>query len=214
MVFTGIQGTVAVHDDDAADDDHDVVEHDGAGGGGGGKKVPEINADRKEYLRYLAGLRPRVTSSATAQVAFFSYHAPHPDDLLSIIGTPRQWSRPANADFYAATRIGIGDQPAVDRLMKPSVGGELAGPSAAPQPYLEPVANMWVVKFLRTHGLIHDCPKLVQLRTFPTIAVGGDPAGAAGLLTAMICHLAVFHPPDLMAIRVLTETPRTRSGPG
>lgn len=41
--------------------------------GGGGKKVPEINADRKEYLRYLAGLRTRVTSSATSQVAFFSY---------------------------------------------------------------------------------------------------------------------------------------------
>jgi type VII secretion protein EccCa len=179
----------------------------GAGGGGGGKKVPEINADRKEYLRYLAGLRPRVTSSATAQVAFFSYHAPHPEDLLSIIGTPRQWSRPASADFYAATRIGIGDQPAVDRLMKPSAGGELAGPSAAPQPYLEPVANMWAVKFLRTHGLIHDCPKLLQLRTFPTIAVGGDLAGAAGLLTAIICHLAVFHPPDLLAIRVLTEAP-------
>lgn len=35
--------------------------------GGGGKKVPEINADRKEYLRYLAGLRTRVTSSATSQ---------------------------------------------------------------------------------------------------------------------------------------------------
>ena len=66
---------------------------------------------------------------------------------------------------------------------------------------------MWVTKFLRTHGLIHDCPKLVQLRTFPTIAVGGDPAGAAGLLTAMICHLAVFHPPDLLQIRVLTDNP-------
>ncbi|MBV8786863.1 MAG: type VII secretion protein EccCa [Mycobacterium sp.] len=178
-----------------------------AGGGGGGKKVPEINADRKEYLRYLAGLRPRVTASANAQVSFFSFHAPHPDDLLSLIGTPRQWSRPASADFYAATRIGIGDQPAVDRLMKPSAGGELAGPSAAPQPYLEPVANMWVVKFLRTHGLIHDCPKLLQLRTFPTIAVGGDPAESAALLRAMICHLAVFHPPDLLQLRVVTENP-------
>jgi DNA segregation ATPase FtsK/SpoIIIE-like protein len=154
------------------------------GGGGGGKKVPEINADRKEYLRYLAGLRTRVTSSAGAQVGFFGYHAPNPDDLLSIVGTPRQWSRPATSDFYAATRIGIGDQPAVDRLLKPAVGGELDGPGAAPQPYLEPVSQMWAVKFLRTHGLIHDCPKLLQLRTFPTIAIGGDPAGAAGLLTS------------------------------
>lgn len=177
------------------------------GSGGGSKKVPEINADRKEYLRYLAGLRGRVTTSATSQVSFFGYHAPHPDDLLSIVGTQRQWSRPANSDFYAAARIGIGDQPAVDRLLKPAVGGELAASTAAPQPYLEPVSHMWVVKFLRTHGLIRDCPKLVQLRSFPTIAIGGDRPGADRLLTAMICHLAVFHPPDLLQIRVLTEDP-------
>lgn len=178
-----------------------------AGGGPGGKKVPEINADRREYLRYLAGLRTRVTSSASAQVTFFGYHAPHPDDLLSLVGTHRQWSRPANADFYAATRIGLGSEPAVDRLLKPALGGELAGPDAAPQPHLEPVSHMWVLKFLRTHGLVHDCPKLVQLRTFPTIAIGGDQEGAAGLLRAIICHLAVFHPPDLLQIRVLTEDP-------
>jgi ESX secretion system protein EccC len=178
-----------------------------AGGGPGGKKVPEINADRKEYLRYLAGLRTRVTSSASAQVAFFNYHAPHPADLLSIVGTDRQWSRTPNADFYAATRIGVGTEAAVDRLLKPSVGAELAGPLAAPQPHLEPVSHMWVAKFLRTHGLIHDCPKLVQLRTFPTIAIGGDTAGATSLVTAMICHLAVFHPPDMLQIRVLTDDP-------
>ena len=178
-----------------------------AGGGPGGKRVPEINADRKEYLRYLAGLRTRVTTSATAQVTFFNYHAPHPEDLLSIIGTNRQWSRQANADFYAAVRIGVGSEPAVDRLLKPSVGGDLAGPAGAPQPHLEPVSHMWLIKFLRTHGLVHDCPKLVQLRTFATIAIGGDAARAAALLRAMICHLAVFHPPDLMQIRVLIDEP-------
>ena len=178
-----------------------------AGGGPGGKKVPEINADRKEYLRYLAGLRTRVTASASAQVAYFSYHAPNPEDLLSIIGTHRQWSRQANDPLYAATRIGIGTEAAVDRLLKPNTSGELSGPQGAPQAHLEPVSHMWVTKFLRTHGLIHDCPKLVQLRTFPTIAVGGDDDGAAGLLTAMICQLAVFHPPDLLQIRVLTDNP-------
>jgi len=178
-----------------------------AGGGPGGKKVPEINADRKEYLRYLAGLRTRVTSSASAQVTFFGYHAPNPGDLLSLIGTHRQWSRQANADFFAAVRIGLGTEPAVDRLLRPALGGELAGPDAAPQPHLEPVSHMWVLKFLRTHGLIHDCPKLVQLRTFPTIAVGGDAHRAAGLLRAMICQLAVFHPPDLMQLRVLIDNP-------
>ncbi|KUI37096.1 type VII secretion protein EccCa [Mycobacterium sp. GA-2829] len=181
-----------------------------SGGGSGAKRVPEINADRKEYLRYLAGLRTRVTSSAAAQVTFFNYHAPHPEDLLSIVGTNRQWSRQANSEFFAATRIGLGSEPAVDRLLKPSVGGDingLAGPQAAPQAHLEPVSHMWVTKFLRTHGLVHDCPKLVQLRSFPTIAIGGDPDGSAALLAAMICHLAVFHPPDLLQMRVLTDNP-------
>ncbi|EKF25895.1 ESX-1 secretion system protein eccCa1 [Mycolicibacterium hassiacum DSM 44199] len=178
-----------------------------AGGGPGGKRVPEINADRKEYLRYLSGLRTRVTSSAAAQVTFFNYHAPHPEDLVSLVGTHRQWSRPVNADFYGAVRIGLGSEPAVDRLLKPSVGTDLVGPQAAPQPHLEPVSHLWVMKFLRTHGLVHDCPKLVQLRTFPTVAIAGDEAGAAGLLRALICHLAVFHPPDLMQLRVLTDDP-------
>jgi type VII secretion protein EccCa len=178
-----------------------------AGGGSGGKKVPEINADRKEYLRYLAGLRTRVTASAAAQVSFFSYNAPHPDDLLSLVGGERQWSRQGSSDFYGATRLGIGSEAAVDRLLKPSVGGELAGPQGAPQAHLEPVSHMWLTKFLRTHGLIHDCPKLIQVRTFPTIAIGGDPERAARMLTAMVCHLAVFHPPDLLQIRVLTDNP-------
>src|SRR5690606_12315119 len=157
-------------------------------GGPGGKRVPEINADRKEYLRYLSGLRTRVTSSAAAQVTFFNYHARHPEDLVALVGTHRQWSRPVNADFYGAVRIGLGSEPAVDRLLKPSVGTDLVGPQAAPQPHLEPVSHMWVMKFLRTHGLVHDCPKLVQLRTFPTVAIAGDEAGAAGLPRALICH--------------------------
>ncbi len=176
-------------------------------GAGGGKKVTEINAERREYLRYLAGLRGRVTSSATAQVAYFGYHAPHPDDLLSIVGTQRQWSRPSSADFYAAARVGVGDQPAVVRLLEPAVGGEPPVGSAGPRPLPEPVSHMWAIKFVRTYEVVHDCPKLVQLRTFPSIAVGGDRARAIGLLTAMVCHLAVFHPPEVLQIRVLTEDP-------
>ena len=178
-----------------------------AGGGPGGKKIPEIDADRKEYLRYLGNVRERVADSATAQVAFFAYHAPHPDDLASIVGSTRQWSRPPNSEFFAAARVGVGAEPAVDRLLKPAIGGELSGPEAAQQAHLEPVSHMWVTKFLRTHSLVQDCPKLVQLKSFPTIAIGGDPSRAAGLIRAMICHLAVFHPPDLLQIRVLTENP-------
>ncbi len=62
-----------------------------------------------------------MTSSAVSPggVLYTTHRIP----VLSIVGTQRQWSRPINADFYAATRIGISDQPAVDRLLKPAVGG-------------------------------------------------------------------------------------------
>lgn len=178
-----------------------------ASGGPAGKGVPEINADRKEYLRYLAKLRNRVSSSAAAQMTFFNYHGPHPEDLLSMVGTDRQWSRPVNADFFLSVRIGTGSEPAVDRLLKPALGEQNDGTDAAPAAHLEPVSQMWLLKFLRTHGVVQDCPKVVQLRAFPTIAIGGDEAGAAGLLRAMVCHLALFHPPDLLQIRVLTDEP-------
>jgi len=117
-----------------------------------------------------------VTSSAAAQVTFFSYHAPHPDDLLSLIGITRQWSRPASADFYAppASESGTtGGRPAHEAL----AGGELAGPSAAPQPYLEQSPTCGRSSSLRTHGLIHDCPKLVQLRTFPRLRLAATRRG-------------------------------------
>ena len=137
------------------------------GSGGGGKKVPEINADRKEYLRYLAGLRGRVTSSATSQVACFGYHAPHPDDLRVLIGTQRQWSRPANSDFYAATRIGIGDQPAVSLELSPATcalteawleAGYLATPRAAHAggAWPGPVVPVPLAAYMATEALLEE----------------------------------------------------------
>ena len=91
--------------------------------------------------------------------------------------------------ILSGARIGIGAQPAVDRLLKPNIGSELAGPMAAPQAHLEPVSHMWVTKFLRTHGLVHDCPKLVILKSYPTIAIGGDPEGSRGRAGPEDVHL-------------------------
>lgn len=172
--------------------------------GGGGKKVPEINADRKEYLRYLAGLRTRVTSSATSQVAFFSYHAPHPEDLLSIVGTQRQWSRPANADFYAATRIGIGDQPAVDRLLKPAVGGELAAASAAPsrwRMYTDTDRDRLKIPFgheLKTGNVMYlDIKEGAEFGAGPHgMLIGTTGSGKSEFLRTLILSLVAMTHPD------------------
>lgn len=186
--------------------------------GSQGKTAAELDADRKQFLRYLTDLRERVARSATQQIHYWGWHAPHPDDLSGLVGGTRQWSRQSGNDLFGAARVGKGTVPADDKLLQRASldsvpvapqgsSSALVGPQAAPQPYLEPVTHMWLVKFIRTHGLIHDCPKVVNLRTHPTVSIGGDPDRAAGLLRAMICHLALFHAPDDVRIRVLTDNP-------
>lgn len=193
--------------------------------GEGSKSIPEINTDRKVFLKYLTETRERVAKSAAQQVAFWSFHAPHPADLTGLISKKRQWSRQAGTtnsnehqqqnkpvdyrdDLFLVTRVCTGTVPADDQLLRAEgEDGELAGPEAGPKPYLEPVQYMWLVKFLRTHGLIENCPKVISVKAHPTISVGGDTEGAKGLLRAMICHLALFHGPDVLQIRVLTDDP-------
>lgn len=148
-----------------------------AGGGSGGKKVPEINADRKEYLRYLAGLRTAgdVLGGSPGDVLQLSRAAPRRPvvDHRHPPAVPRHQSRLLRRH---QDRAGLRTR---RRPVAQTRGGCRTGRTrgrAAVPPEL--VSHMWVTKFLRTHGLIHDCPKLVQLKTFPTIAVGGDLDGA------------------------------------
>lgn len=177
------------------------------------KTAAELDAERKTYTRYLTNLRPRVAKSARQQVSYWAYHAPHPQDLSGLVGGTRQWSRQPSNDLFCAARIGTGAVPADDKLLQTgaldstTATPSLVGPQAAPQPYLEPVSHMWLVKFIRAHGLINDCPKVVALKTHGTISIGGDPAQSAKLLRAMVCHLALFHAPDDLQIRVLTDNP-------
>ncbi|QFS94580.1 ESX-1 secretion system protein EccCa1 (plasmid) [Mycobacterium sp. THAF192] len=176
------------------------------------KSPAELDAERKTYTRYLTNLRPRVAKSAKQQVSYWAYHAPHPQDLSGLVGGTRQWSRQPSHDLFGAARIGIGSVPAADKLLQTgsldsAASSTLVGPQAAPQPYLEPVSHMWLIKFIRAHGLIHDCPKVVALKTHGTVSIGGDPTQAANLLRAMVCHLALFHAPDDLQIRVLTDNP-------
>lgn len=184
----------------------------------GGKSDEEMDATRAEYLRYLGELRVRVAKSARQQMRYWTFHAPNPLDLTGLINKGwRQWSRQkpsqeTQSDLFLAVRVGTGDAPAEDKLLRPVEGGEdpsnpqLGGPSVAPAPYLEPVMRMWMVKFLRTHGLVHNCPKLVPMCRYPTVSIGGDPENAKALLRAMVMQLTYFHGPDALEIRVRTKS--------
>lgn len=169
--------------------------------GGGGKKTPEINAERRKYGEMLTRLRGSVHERATAQYNFLAHSAPPPAVLASLVGGPRQWelSNPErDRTNFLAARVGLNDQ---------KLGGGLTMAPTAPEVDLEPVQNVSAQRFFRAHRAVHDMPVKIDLKTHPSVQFFGD-GEIDGVIRAMLLQLAVFHPPNLVAIAVITENPQ------
>lgn len=161
-----------------------------AGTGRSGRRGRGIDADRVEYLGYLGRLRDTVTDIAAAQRVSLFWNNPDPDTLWTLIGGTRMWERRASDSDFCVVRVGVGTQPLAARLV---------APEPLPQPS-DPVTAAALRGFLHTHSTIADAPITIGLRDVGCVTVDGDPAPVRGLLRAMICQLAVLHPPDQLLI--------------
>ncbi len=153
-----------------------------------------LDGERLDYLRYLTGLRATVTEIAVAQHSSLNWTHPEPAMLFTLVGGPRMWERrPADADF-CHVRVGRGIRPLAARLVVPQLpGGQRA----------DPVTVAALRRFLRAHSTITDAPLTLSLREAVTIE--GDAAGVRGLIRAMVCQLAVLHPPDQVSIAAVAS---------
>ncbi|MGC4934194.1 type VII secretion protein EccCa [Gordonia sp. DT30] len=169
-----------------------------AGGRGGGKKAGELNEERKDYFRYLAGLRAQVGDTGQAQRAALTWSHPDPRTIPDVVGTRRMWERrPADHDF-AHVRVGVGTQRLATRLVPPETG---------PLEDLEPVSMVALRRFIRTHSVIHRLPTAISLRGFPAINIEGVRQETRELVRAMLVELCVFHGPDHLRVAVVTADP-------
>lgn len=167
---------------------------------GGGKKTPEINAERRKYSEMLSRLRGTVHERAERQYGFLAHSAPPPAALAALVGTPRQWelSNPErDRTNFLAARVGLNDQ---------QLGGGLTMAPAAPEADLEPVQNVAAQRFFRAHRAVHGMPVKIDLKTHPAVQFFGV-GDLDGVIRAMLLQLAVFHPPTLVSIAVITEHP-------
>jgi DNA segregation ATPase FtsK/SpoIIIE, S-DNA-T family len=166
----------------------------------GRRQGGEIDADRTDYLGYLGRLRAVVTEIAAAQRASLDWSHPEPDTLWTLIGGPRMWERrPTDPDF-CRVRIGIGTQPLSTRLVAPEI---------QPGERSDPVTVAAAHRFIHTHAMIADAPITVDLTAAAGVTVEGDSTEVRGLLRAMLCQLAVLHPPDqLLIVGVIEERHR------
>ena len=168
--------------------------------GGGGKKTPEINAERRKYSEMISRLRGTVHERAERQYEYLAHSAPTPAVLASMVGGPRQWelSNPErDRTNFLAARVGLNDQ---------KLGGGLTMAPTAPEADLEPVQNVSAQRFFRAHRAVHDMPVKIDLKTHPAVQFFGD-GDLDGVIRAMLLQLAVFHPPTLVSIAVVTERP-------
>lgn len=163
----------------------------------GHRQGGEIGTSRADYLGYLTRLRRSTTETAAAQHFSLHWHHPDPAALWTLIGGPRMWERRATDPDFCAVRVGVGSQPLSTRLVAPEIhAGERTDPVTAA------AAN----RFIHTHGTVTDVPIALDLTATAAVTVDGELGEVRGLLRAMICHLAVLHPPDQLLIVGVIES--------
>lgn len=152
-----------------------------------------VDSVRFGYLRYLSRTRETVAELAATQCSSLRTDHPEPHALWTLIGGPLMWRRRAADLDFCSVRIGVGAQPLSARLV-------------APQAYSpDPVTATALRRFIAIHSTI-VAPIAIGLRGRDRVTIDGDVPSARGLLRAMVCQLAVLHPPDqLLIVGVVSE---------
>lgn len=169
-----------------------------SGGRGGPERAAELNESRKDYLRHLGQLRGSVVETVAEQRATAQWLHPEPDSLIGYVGGRRMWERRLADDDFGHLRVGLGSH---------RLATALVPPETPPGDDLEPVSAVALRRFAAAHAAVDDLPTAIALRSFPAVAVGGDPDQMRALVRSMLCGLAVFHGPDHLRIAVVVDDP-------
>ncbi|MFG1891168.1 type VII secretion protein EccCa [Micromonospora sp. NPDC049051] len=154
---------------------------------GGASKKAQINDERRDYLRYLSGLRGQVREVAVRQREAALAALPDPADLWSFAGTERLWERARTDQDFGRVRVGTGPQ---------RLATALRAPQTAPLEDLDPVSSTSLRHFIRTYATVGELPVAVSLRSFQRVTLTGDRPEILDLARALLAHLATFHSPD------------------
>ena len=166
----------------------------------GGKDKAELNAERRDYLRYLAQMRKRTRRAAEQQRAALAWRHPEPDALWSIAASRRLWERRPTDDDFGEVRIALGPQ-------KLAVRDRPAGDQAGGGPGADD-ARIALRRFVRAHSTVPDLPVACRCAAFSRVVLRGDREPVRDLARAVLAQLATFHAPDDLLIAVVAAPDR------
>ncbi|SCF44963.1 DNA segregation ATPase FtsK/SpoIIIE, S-DNA-T family [Micromonospora purpureochromogenes] len=167
--------------------------------GNGGNDKAELNAERRDYMRYLAQMRKRTRRAAEQQRAAMTWRHPEPDALWSIAASRRMWERRITEDDFGEARIATGPQ---------RLAVEIVPPETKPVEDLEPMSAIALRRFVRAHSSVPELPTALSLRAFSRIVLRGDRAPVLDLTRAALAQLATFHAPDDLILAVVAAPDR------
>ncbi|WBP96391.1 type VII secretion protein EccCb [Mycolicibacterium neoaurum] len=147
-------------------------------------RTTEIDAGRRDYLRYLDGVGQDAAATADAQHANLLWTHPDPAALWTVAGTARMWERRATDPDFCLVRVGIG--PAI--LATP-----LTVEDSSPVGETDPVTQAALDALLTSHAIVPGLPVVTELSGH--LGFGGAAAAARDLVRAIVCQLAMWHSP-------------------
>ena len=107
---------------------------------GQGNKNAELDAERRDYMRYLAQIRRQARRAAEQQRAALTWQHPAPEALWSIVASRRMWERRITDDDFCQVRIALGAQ---------RLAVEIVPPETKPVEDLEPMTAIALRRFVR-----------------------------------------------------------------
>jgi DNA segregation ATPase FtsK/SpoIIIE, S-DNA-T family len=171
----------------------------GSMSGGGGQKRHELDAQRRDYMRYLAQIRKQARRAAAQQRSSVLWRHPPPETLWTVAASKRLWERRATDDDFAEVRVAVGPQ---------RLAVSLVTPETKPIEDLEPMTAIALRRFVRTHTNVPGLPMAVNLRAFSKVVLRGEREPVIGMVRAMLAQLIAFHSPDDLKIAVAVAPER------
>jgi S-DNA-T family DNA segregation ATPase FtsK/SpoIIIE len=171
----------------------------GTMGGQDGNRKAELDAERRDYMRYLGQVRRQVRRAAEQQRAAALWLHPAPDALWSVAASRRMWERRSTDDDFGQIRLAVGPQ---------KLAIEVIPPETTPVEDLEPMSAIALRRFVQTYRAVPDLPIALSLRAFGRVSLRGGRDAVLGLARAALAQLVTFHSPDDVRIAVVAARDR------
>lgn len=163
-------------------------------------RTEEVDAERADYLRYLAVVRDNVRAAAVEQRVAAQWSHPDPAALAAVPGSRRQWERDPHDPDFLVLRAGRHDAPLSTPLRVNDTADEID---------LEPVSHSALRSLLDTQRTVRDVPTGIDVTKLSriTLLAGAEHERdeVRGALRAWIAQAVTWHDPTVLGVALASR---------